>query len=453
MAEVRGAGTIRWAPSDGHSPYIGENGNWWQWNDVVQDYVDTGRKAEGVPGMPGKIPVQKEWKPGDTHRNDTNIVDYIYVRAAVSDDRKWYKLNDTYITRTVPAGETEPSPETIATYYEEIPWLKALAVNVLLVEEANLANLIFKQGRLISLDESSNEVMGINGIAGSAGDNPAFWAGGSYSQAIAGTAKAIIRHDGSVKFTDAEITGTIHATSGDIGGWTLGNYRIGKTQDPNQSATYDGLALYDDFIKFSNGAAAAFIGSNVLPASTGATAVGRFENKIYNPYGTNYGIFIDTENANRNVAITAKGDILSDGLVVGHKLTEMWPGTDQILIIGYNSEVNDTIITRFTYTNSAVGLPSRYDIADKLGIGQTSSDKFKIKVTIICHASSTQNGKIYGRSTEVSAMNNSVYPYRTDNDGVIQQSGRNCSAGDVFEFMLVWDGTNYRAYTINFRTT
>lgn len=300
---------------------------------------------------------------------------------------------------------------------------------------------------------STTETAGITGIQGENLDNPAFWAGGTYQQAIDNIAKAIIRHDGSVKFTDAEITGTIHATSGDIGGWTLGNYRIGKTQDPNQSATYDGLALYDDFIKFSNGAAAAFIGSNVLPASTGATAVGRFENKIYNPYGTNYGIFIDTENANRNVAITAKGDILSDGLVVGHKLTEMWPETDQILIIGYNSEVNDTIITRFTYTNSAVGLPSRYDIADKLGIGQTSSDKFKIKVTIICHASSTQKGKIYGRSTEVSAMNNSVYPYRTDNDGVIQQSGRDCSAGDVFEFMLVWDGTDYRAYTINFRTT
>ena len=147
----RGAGTIRWAPSDGHSPYIGENGNWWQWNDIIGDFVDTGVSAKGVDGMPGKVPIQKEWKVGDTHRNDTNIVDFIYVRAALSADRKWYRLNDNYVTRTVPAGETEPSAATIAEYYEEIPWLSELAVNVLIAEEANLANFIFKEGKLISL--------------------------------------------------------------------------------------------------------------------------------------------------------------------------------------------------------------------------------------------------------------------------------------------------------------
>ena len=41
--------------------------------------------------------------------------------------------------------------------------------------------------------------------------NPAFWAGGTYEQAIGGTAKAIIRHDGTSKFTDTEITGTVIA--------------------------------------------------------------------------------------------------------------------------------------------------------------------------------------------------------------------------------------------------
>lgn len=151
MEIVRGAGVIRWGASDGHSPYIGENGNWWQWNETVGDFVDTGVRAKGVDGMPGQVPIQKEWKEGDTHRNDTNIVDFIYVRAALSADRKWYKLNDNYVTRTVPAGETEPSAATITEYYEEIPWLSALAVNVLIAEEANLANFIFKDGKLISV--------------------------------------------------------------------------------------------------------------------------------------------------------------------------------------------------------------------------------------------------------------------------------------------------------------
>jgi hypothetical protein len=149
--QVRGAKTVRWMPSDGHSPYVGENGNWWQWNDKLQRYVDTGVSAKGVQGMPGQIPFQKEWKAGDTHRNDTNIVDYIYVRSADPNSRKWYKLKDTYVIRTVPSDETEPSADTLSTYYEEIPWMSELAINVLLVEEGNIANFIFKDGKLISV--------------------------------------------------------------------------------------------------------------------------------------------------------------------------------------------------------------------------------------------------------------------------------------------------------------
>ena len=156
--QIRGVGVVRWMASDGHSPYIGENGNWWQWNDAVNDYVDTGVSAKGVPGMPGQIPVQKEWKAGDTHRNDTNIVDYIYVRAPIPDNRKWYKLKNDYVVREVPSDETYPTESTLSTYYDEIPWLKELAAKVLIGEEANLANFIFKEDKLISIRGTVNGV-------------------------------------------------------------------------------------------------------------------------------------------------------------------------------------------------------------------------------------------------------------------------------------------------------
>lgn len=66
-------------------------------------------------------------------------------------------------------------------------------------------------------DLSSNVTAGISGIQGSGKDLPAIWAGGTYAEAIAGTAKAIIRHDGASKFTDTEIEGKITATSGFLG--------------------------------------------------------------------------------------------------------------------------------------------------------------------------------------------------------------------------------------------
>ncbi|MFA5650085.1 MAG: phage tail protein [Proteiniphilum sp.] len=73
---------------------------------------------------------------------------------------------------------------------------------------------------IVQFREANSEVVtaGTSGIQGAAKDQPALWAGGSYEDAISGVAKAIIRHDGSAKFTDAEITGIINANSGSFSG-------------------------------------------------------------------------------------------------------------------------------------------------------------------------------------------------------------------------------------------
>lgn len=55
----RGGGPIE-PPPDGvgasqpKSPFIGENGNWQQWDDTAKQYVDTGISAEGAPGKDGR---------------------------------------------------------------------------------------------------------------------------------------------------------------------------------------------------------------------------------------------------------------------------------------------------------------------------------------------------------------------------------------------------------------
>lgn len=38
---------------NGHSPYIGDNGYWWEYDDETQTYIDTGVKAQGEQGEPG----------------------------------------------------------------------------------------------------------------------------------------------------------------------------------------------------------------------------------------------------------------------------------------------------------------------------------------------------------------------------------------------------------------
>ncbi len=72
---------------------------------------------------------------------------------------------------------------------------------------------------------------GLSSVAGVGKDNPAFWAGGTYNQAIGGAAKAIIRHDGTSKFTDTEITGKVNAKNGTIGGLNIYDNAIASYPD------------------------------------------------------------------------------------------------------------------------------------------------------------------------------------------------------------------------------
>lgn len=61
------------------------------------------------------------------------------------------------------------------------------------------------------------------------GKMPAFWAGGTYEDATDNAAKAIVRHDGSVKFTEAEIEGRITGStfaSKDVGGNMISSMNI-----------------------------------------------------------------------------------------------------------------------------------------------------------------------------------------------------------------------------------
>src|SRR5690606_8944988 len=115
--------------------------------------------------------------------------------------RKWYKLKDTYVIRTVLSDETEPSADTLSTYYEEIPWMSELAINVLLVEEGNIANFIIKDGKLIS-------------VRGTVDGVEADYAG----QANFVTNIVLDGKAGKVKSNDTEVRGTVYAVDGEFNG-------------------------------------------------------------------------------------------------------------------------------------------------------------------------------------------------------------------------------------------
>lgn len=102
-----------------------------------------------------------------------------------------------------------------------------------------------------------------------------------------------ILQDGSIEATNGKFTGTIHANSGTIGGWILNYHHIGVEDSNPIEGSVGGVSMYDDFIRFYRKYTIANspygdiapdsyvwsgIGENVLPASSGARAVGRLEN-------------------------------------------------------------------------------------------------------------------------------------------------------------------------------
>lgn len=459
MANYQGSITVKRRPKDGkdganaHSPYIGADGYWYYWDDALGAYVKSDDKAAGPAGIQGPVPVQKEWVPGDTHRNNDEIKDYIYVRGSSGTTSYAYELASK---GDVTAGAA-PVGGAVPAGYKAVSWLPSLMAKVLIGEEANLANLIFKQDKLVSLRGTLNGIptnySDITNDADRLNFIPNITIDGKTGEIDAAANKVKFFPDGSGQLAggnitwdtsgNLELTGTIHATSGEIGGFSIAGDDVYYGSLISNST--------DVYIRAGSGTNYAAIGTSVLPSISGLVAVGDFKNSRNNQNDTNYGILVTVENALHNIAIDAKGDISCDGMIAGYPFISITPPINTISIINNSNSSIDTILVKITNSNSGIGLPSRYTIADRLDISSTTP--FKFKMTLICSADSTTNGVIYGRTNEITALNNSNYPYRIDNNGVIQQSGRGCSKGDVFEFMLVWDGTNYRAYTINFRTT
>lgn len=279
------------------------------------------------------------------------------------------------------------------------------------------------------------------------------WAGASKANRF--TAPFRVLQDGSFYATKATISGTIYANSGTIGGFEIGSGRIG-TAASGTSTTGSGLSLYGDFIKFANSYCWASIGTNVLPASSGLVGIGRFTNSTPNSYGTNYGLLLNVSGGLTNIALSAKGNIITDTVMESYGIAQITPSVNTCLIPGDLTKPTPLrIIAKFLYSNSGIGLPTRSTIRELLGIGTTTP--FAVRFTMVVDPNSTQTGYICGRNTFVkvnskNVMDTDQYPYRRNNNGGYESGKANMAAGDICEYLLVYDGSQYNAYCLNFRT-
>ena len=90
---------------------------------------------------------------------------------------------------------------------------------------------------------------------------------------------------------NTSITGEITATSGSIGGFDIGDGRIGVTESIEMDGRYQGLTILSSFIKYSSGEVWTGFGTNVFPASSGLSGLCRLEYSG-NTYNSGIGLLV-----------------------------------------------------------------------------------------------------------------------------------------------------------------
>jgi hypothetical protein len=285
------------------------------------------------------------------------------------------------------------------------------------------------------------------------------WAGASKENRF--TAPFRVLQDGSFVASKGKITGEINANTGSLGGFNIAYGHIGAATESGERG--GGLSIYNDFINLANSNRRVSLScDSVFPSTSGLIGVGYFENKVSQPYSTNYGISVFVSGGLVNIALAAHGAVVSESYAVDYGIAKVTPSVNTCLVPGdLTKPTIFKIMAKFIYSNSGIGLPTRDTVCEELGIS-SSGTPFAVRIVIICDRSSTQTGYVTGRNTFVTGknaagqttypMNTNQYPYRLNNNGGNETGKWNMAKGDIREFMLVWDGSSeYYAYLLNIR--
>ena len=207
---------------------------------------------------------------------------------------KWYQCTKTYDNAT-------SSPSLTDGHWTEMSNYKSIATHLLLAENATINMLGSNQ---INLFNPTTDAATDGKIFGSfrvvSDDNDyALWLGAPNGA----DAPFSVKRSGSTKMTDADVTGKITATSGQVAGMEIRGLSL-TNEDFNNDAC---IILRNDNCNTFAG-----IGGNVSSDSTGQRAVAMFSNgEKKSVYATNFAMAVGASGAGTNIAIDIAGGFIS----------------------------------------------------------------------------------------------------------------------------------------------
>ena len=203
-----------------------------------------------------------------------------------------------------------------------------------------------------------------------------------------------ILKDGSIEAKNGKFTGEIESYKGTIGGFTIGNGRIGS--EATQSGEGGSLAIYSNFFRVGGNDGYVMFGNDVIPGTAGGafTATGRIVNEHPNTYGNygldqaNYGLFIHVSGGTKNYGIWSNAALMAPSFVnTKAKILTFDPNATSYSVDFSQANVILMYFKKDKSSGVEVTLPSESSVAEKFGLTELPED-FATVVTFRVRAGS-----------------------------------------------------------------
>lgn len=355
--------------------------------------------APGEDGAPGKDGLQgciirlTEWASGVEYRNDLDLVSngprYIDIVTIYANNKQLkFQCSQTHTS----SNSNKPTAGSASAYWQQLNDMVPIYTPLLFAENAVIN---FLQGMEFVVHNSKTDISVNTIIAGLVGgDIPLFVGSNTPSKAPFRVAK-----DGSFVATKADITGTINASSGTIGNFTI---------DEGALKSIDGfgkMLLSSNLIKFTGSKTNLYLGVDTWPASAGGALYGPIRAEVSRSVASgsmagNFGVYIDvTGSASSDGTTTAARQsgnhalYIPNGFITGFRLRNVRTSSDRTLT-DMDSVVFSTATREITLTLPSSPQQGQIYFIRKVGSGNVKLTRGNTQHRICTNSNSQNNTTI-----------------------------------------------------------
>lgn len=355
--------------------------------------------APGEDGAPGKDGLQgciirlTEWASGVEYRNDLDLVSngprYIDIVTIYANNKQLkFQCSQTHTS----SNSNKPTAGSASAYWQQLNDMVPIYTPLLFAENAVIN---FLQGMEFVVHNSKTDISVNTIIAGLVGgDIPLFVGSNTPSKAPFRVAK-----DGSFVGTKADITGTINASSGTIGNFTI---------DEGALKSIDGfgeMLLSSYLIKFTGSKTNLYLGVDTWPASAGGALYGPIRAEVSRSVASgsmagNFGVYIDVTGAassdGTTTAARQSGNhalYIPNGFITGFRLRNVRTSSDRTLT-DMDSVVFSTATSEITLTLPSSPKQGQIYFIRKVGSGNVKLTRGNTQHRICTNSNSQNNTTI-----------------------------------------------------------